>query len=292
MAIKVVMIWESSSMGGWTETYHKDGVLAADLSHRWGNAFLTPRLALASPAAFVRAIRYSDTRPGVRKSDLQQLGEAWSGQASNNKAGVDSGPAPRGAAALISMAGARGRTRNLWLRGCLDYDLEGWRVNTPQFSETARANLARWIETLVGGGYGILAKVPPRRGVDGVLNTDWHKCLAFTEPAPGRLLLSIGAHTIPVGGVVNVTGFDAVKLPGLKGLFRVVATTGESVTVMYSQAGPIAGDTRLGKVRQSVEEEVDIFLPSRCQFIRTTHHDTRRPFGRSRAGRRATRLRY
>lgn len=235
-------------------------------------------------------LHYLNTLLRVRVSNTQALRQT--GTKPINLVGTYGGqspPLPVGDACVLALASNAGGSRKLWMRGLPDiYQAR----DNKSGQDAPQGPLLKLLDTyyneLSKAGYGIRRLTPPAPGplanvkitqVDGTAKNGT-SVLTFQQ-APG--------YAVP--GQIVIGGASKKDLPGLNGVFSLIAVNGALVTIPYQTPGGLVVTTTTAHARQAVYQATAVFTPSLCAFDHFGTRTSKNPLSRSRGARRAARLR-
>lgn len=199
------------------------------------------------------------------------------------------GPLQVGACAVLNLASAGGGSRRLWMRGLPSaLVVRNSTTGQDQPPPTLKKLLDTFFQALADAGFGIRqlqklngASVQKQNitQVDGAAN-------------PGKSVITLTpANLLTVPGSVLIQATNPKDLPGLKGVFPIIAATANSVTIPYVTPQNLLIVAKQGYVKQALYQPVSTFVPLQCGFKYYGTRASKNPFSRSRGARRAVRLR-
>lgn len=154
---------------------------------------------------------------------------------------AEGAPANQGEAAVLSIvcatSGGKKASRKLWMRGLPEESVTRAPITgRPILSGAFSANLDVWLQSLEKSAgttrkYGMRPRV--RSAYGGAIPRWDITAVAAGAQANLTVLTTGGNHGIEKNQLVQINAANQKKLPGLKGVFRVVDKTATSITVAY-----------------------------------------------------------
>lgn len=238
-------IWTfRSSAARWTEVYYSiDDTL--EEAANFTNELVNKRLALLNDSNVLQKIRCSNM-DGSRSSVVVQQNKHGTGTASFAK-----NPANTVEAAVVSLVSTvAGSSRRLWLRGMPEdavyrSDDGNYDIIAPAFNTALRT----WIRALQNNNYIVLTRTKVT-----VPGFQWRRILGVNgEARNGTSILTLAGNAgINDGDTITITQASNKDLPGLNGLWKVVSSTGTTLTINYNTPRGDNYQISKGRVRKIV----------------------------------------
>lgn len=288
-AFRIVWEFQESNGASFQEVYYRDANSPSEAA-ALGNALKIARLNLLHPLNTWQRIRVSQVGSNriTATVAVASIGTAFFAFGATNQE-----PLPVGAAIILSLSGAAGGSRKLWLRGCPDtfYNRDATTGRDVVKAELQKA-LDDFFPQLKKAGYGILRLKPATAPGQGVLSP-----LAITQidghTTPGQSVLTLAAAPgYPFPGRVIIGRTSQKDVPGLNGHWSLLkAPNGNQITIGYTTPANTVVITNQGYVRSEEYNPVSVFDDKNCGFDHMGTRTSKNPLSRSRGARRAARLR-
>lgn len=280
---KVSWIFTNAAEDTWTENYWWQGESAAAAAKPRAD-LIDARLAMLSvfhQLYQVRAVAVDD--PNVSAVTNYGLKGTRAGLTGTDK------PDLSGSTALFRMKTSNGKRRMLWLRGLSDADIALSAAGKPELAPDFPAKVAAFLVQLILDQYG-MAYIPAVAGTGAYA---WHYLkTADGLASPGfTVITTADAHGLAAGNYITLGSTNKKTVPGLKGIFKVLAVTDTSLTVRYTTPQNIIVARPEGKLRRWGPLAFSVFAPLQMAFVGFKSRKTKNFITRSRANRSAVKVR-
>ncbi len=266
------------------EVYYVDATNAAAATTAIPT-LLSSRLALLYPGHTLRAIRAAQVDANrvtsTKPINLKGTAKALTVQ-------VD--PSIAGAAAVISLAGATGGSRKLWMRGLFDDFIN---IDSATGADAPLAGfidaLQTWFKALALANYGVRQvagqSIGPLTNLK-ILRVDG------TAGVGTSVITCAGPPLYAPGARVIIGGASKKDLPALNGRWQLIGgITANTFVIPYQTPQGLLVNGGNAKVRLEQYNAVVPFLAANCGFSYFTTRSTKNPTTGSRGARRAVRIR-
>lgn len=217
---------------------------------RWSEVYYRSKASLAEAAAFSPAtidarlfcLISLNTLTKIRVSQVDSPRVTTMVNV-NRKGGIydpADNPENTGESHVISLASsARPATRKLWMRGAKansmfrDIATGDWEI-----SAAFKTRIDTWIAILASDEFGGVILARKKTLGDGVIVVDITRVNGTAANGTSVITLA-NAPGLIAGNSVAISGVNDRKLPGLNGSYRVISTTGLTVTIAYTVPGDL-----------------------------------------------------
>jgi hypothetical protein len=200
------------------------------------------------------------------------------------------GPVPAGLAGVVSLAGATGGSRKVWMRGLPD----AWvsRDKTSGVDVPAAAYLTAlqaWFTSLQNNGYGtrqVLQPVPGPLTNLKILQVDGSAKQGYSDVT----LSAAAPYGFPARVIIG--GASKKDLPSLNGRWSLMqAPAGAIIRIPYQTPEGLVIQGGAAHCRQESYAAIQPFVPANCNFLYFGTRATHVPLTHSRGAKRAARIR-